>query len=145
MVFPRIFRFYFVFCVVVLSIFGFSSFGLSSACYDVVLFVVLLQCFICVGVIQTSKANLISRRYQIMVVNMLKNWSCRYSSHYFIKFVGFLLIYYAINLDIVSSFMVFSYLYLGSIDLLIYCKFESIILFFLSKKKKSAWVKWQQI
>ena len=53
-----------------------------------------------------------------MVVGMLKNWSCRYSSYYIIKFVGFLSIYYAINLDIVSLCMVFKYLYLGSIDLL---------------------------
>ena len=44
------------------------AFGLSFACYDVMLFVVLLYCFICVGeVIQTSKANLISRIYQIMI------------------------------------------------------------------------------
>ena len=50
-------------------------------------------------------------------LNMLKNWSCKYSSHYFIKFVSFMLIYYTINLDIVSSCMVFNYLYLGSIDL----------------------------
>ena len=32
----------------------------------------LLQCFICVGDIQTSKADSMSRRYQIMFVNMLK-------------------------------------------------------------------------
>ena len=38
---------------------------------------------------------------------------------------------YAINLDIVSSCMVFSYLYP---DLSIYYKFESIILIFFSKK-----------
>ena len=53
-----------------------------------------------------------------MVVSMLKNWSRIYSNHYIIKFVGFMPIYYTINLDIVSSYMVFSYLYLGSIDLL---------------------------
>ena len=70
------------------------------------------------GVIQIGKADLISQRYQIMVVSMLKNWSRKYSNHYIIKFVGFILIYYAVNLDIVSSCMVFSYLYLGSIDLL---------------------------
>ena len=50
------------FCVVVLS-----TFGLSSACYDVVLFVILNWCFICVGAIQISKVNLISPIYQIMV------------------------------------------------------------------------------
>ena len=70
------------------------------------------------GVIQIGKADLISQRYQIMVISMLKNWSRKYSNHYIIKFVGFILIYYAVNLDIVSSCMVFSYLYLGSIDLL---------------------------
>ena len=70
------------------------------------------------GVIQIGKADLISRRYQIMLVNMLNNWSRTYSSHYIIKFVSFISIYYTINLDIVSSYMVFSYLYLGSINLL---------------------------
>ena len=95
-----------------------TVFGLSSTYYNVVLFIMFLRRFICVGAIQTSKADLINRRYQIMVVNMFKNWSCRYSSHYIIKFVGFMPIYYVINLNIVSSFMVFSYLYLGSIDLL---------------------------
>ena len=88
------------------------------AYYDVVLFIGLLRHFICVRAIQTGKIDLISRRYQIMVVNMLKNWSCKYYNYYFIKFVGFMSIYYAINLDIVSSCMIFSYLYLGSIDLL---------------------------
>ena len=39
--------------------------------------------------------------YQIMVVNILKNWNLRYSSNYFIKFVCFILIYYVINLYIV--------------------------------------------
>ena len=48
-----------------------------------------------------------------MVVNMLNNWNRKYSSRYIIKFVGFMLIYYTINLDIVSSCMVFSYLYFG--------------------------------
>ena len=40
------------------------------------------------------------------------------SSHCIIKFVGFILIYYAINMVIVSSFMVFSNLYFGYIHLL---------------------------
>ena len=47
--------------------------GLSSIYYDVILFIVLLQYFICVRVIQTDKTSLIGRRYQIMVVRMLKN------------------------------------------------------------------------
>ena len=69
--------------------------------------------------IQTGKMDLINSIYQIMVVSMLmKNWNCIYSSHYIIKFIDFMPIYYTIKLDIVSSCMVFSYLYLGSIDLL---------------------------
>ena len=70
------------------------------------------------GAIQIGKADLISQRYQILVISMLKSWSRKYSSHYVITFVGFIPIYYAINLDIVPSCMVFSYLYLRSIDLL---------------------------
>ena len=76
-----------------------AAFGSSSACYDDVLFVVLLWRFICVGAIETDKADLISRRYEMIVVSMLKNWSCRYSSHHIIKFVDFMLIYYPINVD----------------------------------------------
>ena len=45
---------------------------------------------------------------QIMVVNILQNLSHRYFSHYSItKFVGFEPIYYIINLDVISSFMIF--------------------------------------
>ena len=80
----------------------------SSSCYGV----------LCEGTIQTNKTDSINQKYQIMVVSMLKNWSRRYYSHYIIKFVSFMLIYYAINLDIVSFYKVFSYLYLESIDLL---------------------------
>ena len=80
-------------------------------------FVVLLRYFTCVGVIHKSETNLINRRYQIMVFNMLKK-NYRYSNHYFIKFVSFMSIYYTINLDIFSLCMVFNYLYLESIDLL---------------------------
>ena len=58
-----------------------------------VLFVILLRCFICVEAIQTGNADLI-------------------------KFVSFISIYYVINLDIVSSYMDFSYLYYVSIDIL---------------------------
>ena len=69
--------FYFILCViVVLSTFDFSFivvFGLSSACYDVVLFIILLCCFIYVGPIQIDKTYLISRIYQIMIVIMLNN------------------------------------------------------------------------
>ena len=66
-----------------------------------------------------------------MVVNISKNLSHRYSTHYIIKIVGFILIYYTINMEIISSCLVFSYCIL---DMSIYCKFESIILFFLKQK-----------
>ena len=66
-----------------------------------------------------------------MVVGMLKNRSSRYSSHYIIEFVGFVSIYYALNLNIVSSCMVLT---ICILDPSIYCKFEPIILFFLLKK-----------
>ena len=95
-----------------------TALGLSLACYDAVLFIFLLQHFICVGVIKTRKVDLISRKYQIMVISMLKNWSRKYFSHFIIKFVGFMPICYTINFNIVSSCMIFSYLYLESIDLL---------------------------
>ena len=77
-----------------------------------------VETFYLCGAIQTYKTNLISPIYQIIVITMLNNWSRRYSSHYIIKFVGFILIYYTINLDIVSSCMVFNYLYFQYIDLL---------------------------
>ena len=67
--------------------------------------------------IQTDKSDLINRIYQIMIVGKLNNLSCGYSSHYFIKYVGFILIYYFINLDIVSSCIVFSYLYFEYVNL----------------------------
>ena len=53
-----------------------------------------------------------------MVVIILKNWSFKYFNHFIIKFIGFMLIYYIINLDIISSFIVFSNLYIEYIDLL---------------------------
>ena len=44
---------------------------------------------------------------QIMVVSVLQIWSHGYSSHYnIIKFVGFELIYYAINMGVVSFSMI---------------------------------------
>ena len=46
----------------------------------------------------------------------------KYSSHYIIKFIGFMSIYYVINLDIVSSCMIFSNLYISWIYS-IYCEF----------------------
>ena len=44
-----------------------------------------------------------------MVVSMLQNLSHKYYSHYIIiKFVGFELIYYVINFNVVSSSLIFS-------------------------------------
>ena len=81
--------------------------------YDVVFFVVLLRRFIYMMMIQIDKTDSISR----MIIYMLKNLSQRYFSYYIIKFISFILIYYDINLNIVSSFMVFSNLYIRYIDL----------------------------
>ena len=66
----------------------------------------------CMGEIQTGKTDSIYRIYQIMIVNMLKNWNSKYSSHFIIKFIGFMSIYYDINLDSVSFIIVFNNLYL---------------------------------
>ena len=86
-------------------------FDLLFICYVVVFFVILLKRFIFVEAIQIGKTDSISRIYQIMVVSILNNWSCIYYSHYIIRFVGFMLIYYVINLNIVSFCFVFSNLY----------------------------------
>ena len=68
--------------------------------------------------IQIGIVDSINRNYQIMIVSILKNLSHRYSSHCIIKFVYFMRSYHVINLDIVSSFMVFSNSYLRSFNLL---------------------------
>ena len=70
-----------------------------------------------------------------MIVNMLQNYSHKYFSHNsnikyicsIIKCISFESIYYVINLDVVSLFMVFS-----DFDFMffsMYCSFESIKLF----------------
>ena len=65
---------------------------------------------------------------------MLQNWSHRYSSC-IVKFVGFELTYYVINLSVVSSFMVFNNLVsMFSIDLLL-VSINKIISFKKKKKK----------
>ena len=64
------------------------------------------------GAIQIGKADSTWSKIQIMIVSILKNKYRRYSNHYIVKFVSFMPIYYAINLDIVSCFMVFSNFYL---------------------------------
>ena len=76
-----------------------TVFDFSPLCYDIMFFIILLRCFICMRTIQTDK---------------------RYSSQYIIKFVGFILIYCVINLNIISSFMIFSNYIL---NLSIYYKF----------------------
>ena len=48
-------------------------FDLSSACYNVMLLVVLLEHVICVEKTQTCKTDSINQIYQIMVVSILKN------------------------------------------------------------------------
>ena len=75
----------------------------------------LVATFYLCGAIQTNNANLIN---QIMVVSMLKNWSCRYSSHYFIKICRLYADLLCYELGYCLSYMVFSYLYLGSINIL---------------------------
>ena len=68
---------------------------------------------------QTSKSDLIIQIYQIIMIgSILKNWSHRYYNHYSIKFIDFIPMYYAINLNIVLFCMIFSILYLESIDVL---------------------------
>ena len=56
------------------------------------------------------------KKIKSMIVSMLQKWSQRYSSHnsnikcvdLTIKCIGFESFHYAINLDVVSSFVVFS-------------------------------------
>ena len=103
---------------------------LSSSYYDVWFFVGLLQCGVFHRLVTTLYLCMTNSDRQngfdqlkisYLVIGMLKNESHRYSSYYIIKFLGFILIYYAINMDIVSSFMVSNNLYLGSIALLQVC------------------------
>ena len=63
------------------------------------------------GAIQIGKMDLINKRYQSIVFSMLKNKSRRYYNHYIIKFIGFISIYYVINLDIILYYIIVSYLY----------------------------------
>ena len=70
-----------------------------------------------------------------MAVNMLQNWSHRYSSHYrIIKCVDFESIHYILNLDVALSSKVFSEF--DSVFNRMCCYFESIKLFFSYKKKE---------
>ena len=64
--------------------------------------------FWCVGDLN-SKTDSIKTSSKIMIFSILLNWIHMYFSHYrIIKYVGFKLIYCAIDLDVVSSFRVFS-------------------------------------
>ena len=75
-----------------------------------------LPCFIVTFYLYEDDSNKKKRTRSVMVIGILKNLSYRYSSHYIIKILGFILIYYVINLDIVLYF--FSNLYFKSIELL---------------------------
>ena len=56
-----------------------------------------------------DKADLIKTTSQIIVINMLENYSHMYSSHHkIIKYVGFKSIHCAINLNVTSSLKVFN-------------------------------------
>ena len=58
-------------------------------------------------------------KIHIIIINMLKNnWTPRYYNYYIIEFIGFISIYYVINLYIVSLFTVFFNLYFKYINLL---------------------------
>ena len=72
----------------------------------------IMNFYICKSDSDRQKTYLINRMYQIMIISILKNCNCKYYSRYFIKFIGFMLIYYAINLYIVLSYIVFSYLHI---------------------------------
>ena len=76
-----------------------------------------MMLYMCRG-IQIDKVDSISKKYQIMVISMLKSWSHKYSINYIIKFVSFIQILYVINLDIVLPLTIFSNLYIESITLL---------------------------
>ena len=84
-------RFIDVWLVVVLSTFDLSSLLLQR---DNV------RCLIATFYPYKDDSYIQDRFYQSKISN--------YGRHYFIKFIGFLLIYYAINMYIISSYMVFS-------------------------------------
>ena len=93
-------------------------------------FVIFLQFFFIFlyRAIKIDKMDSINRKYKIMVVNILKNLSQIYYNHHSITFIKFIPIYYVINLDIISSFIILA---ICILDVLIYYKFESIKLMFL--------------
>ena len=60
-----------------------TVFSLSSACYDMVSFVVLVQPFIGVKMIKTNKADSINQIYQIMVVRLESRFSRLYTDLFY--------------------------------------------------------------
>ena len=93
-------------------------FDFSSACYNVMLLSSFYDALFVWRRFRQVKWIRSVKKNQIIGASMLKNLNRRYSCHHIIKFIGFISIYYVINLDIVSSFMIFSNLYFGSINLL---------------------------
>ena len=132
MVFSQRFKSYLIFHFVVVLLrclvchLLITAFSLLSTYYNVE------HCFvwhfICVGLTQTSEGDSISRRYQIMIVSILKKLSHRYSSHYIIKFVGFMSFIMLLTWILYHTLC---FLTICILDLSIYYKFESIKSFFL--------------
>ena len=95
-----------------------------------------MRCLFVFGRFRQAKYIRSETKIKSMTVNILQNWSQIYSSHNSnikcidstIKYIGSELFYYAINLDVVSSIVVFNdfdYMFLP-----MYYYFESIKLFF---------------
>ena len=84
--FPKDLGFILFFYIVVLS-----AFGLSSACYNVMLFVVLLQRFICMEVIQTGKQN---ESNQSNISNYDRQYVLKMVLYRFIMLLTYILFYH---------------------------------------------------
>ena len=79
-------------------------FILSSAYYDMVTFYCRRHLI--------TVVYLSSVYYDMMFLRIV---TMLYSRHYIIKFINFMSTYYAINMDIVSSYIIFNNLYLEAI------------------------------
>ena len=98
-------------------------------CYTTTFWFSSLWCdtYLCLGDLDEQSISDQRQEIKSLVVNILQNWSHRYSSHNSnikcvgstIKCTGFESIHYAINLNIVSSFMGFNDF--DSIFLSMYC------------------------
>ena len=72
--------------------------------------------YLCLG--NLDEQNIYDQKQEIksIIINMIQNWNHKYFSHnsnikylvLIIKYIGFESIRYAINVDVVSSFMIFS-------------------------------------